>query len=63
MYMMRLKTTDDKNILVNLKDIRFIKECENQQATIEFLNGSWVTIECQNFDVLEQKVLDVANYK
>lgn len=60
MYMVKLKTMDDRNILVNPKEIRLVKECENQQATIEFLSGSWEKVKCFDFDDLEQKFLDAS---
>lgn len=59
MYMIKLKTTDEKNILINPKDVRWVKE-EQSSARIEFMSGEQVVVKCDDFDDLEQKILDAS---
>ena len=59
MYFVRCQTTEEKSMLINPKDIRWVKE-EQLSARIEFMSGEQVVIKCEDFDDLEQKILDAS---
>jgi len=59
MYFVRCKTTEEKSMLINPKDIRWVKE-EQLSARIEFMSGEQVVVKCEDFDDLEQKILDAS---
>ena len=59
MYLVKCKAEDDKSVLINPKDIRWVKE-EQLSARIEFMSGEQVVVKCEDFDDLEQKILDAS---
>lgn len=59
MYFIKCKAEDGKFVLINPKDIRWVKQNE-KDARIEFMNGEQVVIKCEDFDDLEQKILDAS---
>lgn len=59
MYLVKCKAEDGKFVLINPKDIRWIKQNE-KDARIEFMNGEQVVVLCDDFDDLEQKILDAS---
>ena len=59
MYFVRCQTTEEKSMLINPKDIRWVKE-EQLSARIEFMSGEQVVIKCEDFDDLEQNILDAS---
>lgn len=59
MYLVKCKAEDGKFVLINPKDIRWIKQNE-KDARIEFMNGEQVVVLCDDFDELEQKFLDAS---
>ena len=59
MYLVKCKAEDEKSVLINPKDIRWIKQNE-KDARIEFMNGEQITVLCDDFDDLEQKILDAS---
>ena len=60
MYMVRCVATDGKSVLINPKELRWVAEESDGKARIEFLNGEQCTINCEDFDDLEQKILDAS---
>ena len=59
MFMVKCVAEDDKRVLINPKDVRWIKE-NKDNARIEFMNGEQVVVKCKDFDDLEQKFLDAS---
>jgi len=59
MYFVKCKAEDGKFVLINPKDIRWVKQNE-KDARIEFMNGEQVVVLCDDFDDLEQKILDAS---
>lgn len=59
MYLVKCKAEDGKFVLINPKDIRWVKQNE-KDARIEFMNGEQVVVLCDDFDDLEQKILDAS---
>ena len=59
MYMVKCVAEDGKSVLINPKDVRWIKENE-KDARIEFMNGEQVLVKCDDFEDLEQKFLDAS---
>lgn len=59
MYLVKCKAEDGKFVLINPKDIRWVKQNETD-ARIEFMNGEQVVVLCDDFDDLEQKFLDAS---
>lgn len=59
MYLVKCIAEDGTFVLINPKDIRWIKQNE-KDARIEFMNGEQVTVLCDDFDDLEQKILDAS---
>jgi len=59
MFMVRCVAEDGKSVLINPKDIRWVKE-EQSSARIEFMSGEQVVVKCEDFDDLEQKILDAS---
>ena len=59
MYLVKCKAEDGKFVLINPKDIRWVKQNE-KDARIEFMNGEQVVVLCDDFDELEQKFLDAS---
>lgn len=63
MFMVRCVAEDGKSVLINPKDIRWVKENEDS-ARIEFMSGEQVVVKfddrCEDFDDLEQKILDAS---
>ena len=59
MYMVKCIADDGKSVLINPKDVRWIKENE-KDARIEFMNGEQVLVQCSDFEDLEQKFLDAS---
>ena len=57
--MVKCIAEDGKKVLINPKDIRWVKENEDS-ARIEFMNGEQVLVTCTDFDELEQKILDAS---
>ena len=58
--MVRCVATDGKSVLINPKELRWVAEESDGKARIEFLNGEQCTINCEDFDDLEQKILDAS---
>lgn len=59
MYMVNCIAEDGKRVLINPKDVRWVKENEDS-ARIEFMSGEQVVVKCDDFDDLEQKILDAS---
>lgn len=59
MYMVKCIAEDGKRVLINPKDVRWVKENEDS-ARIEFMSGEQVVVKCNDFDDLEQKILDAS---
>ena len=59
MYMIKCIADDGKKVLIAPQDIRWIKENEDT-ATIEFFNGEQCTVKCDDFEDMEQKILDAS---
>lgn len=59
MFMVKCIADDGKSVLINPKDVRWIKENEDS-ARIEFMNGEQVLVQCNDFEDLEQKFLDAS---
>ena len=57
--MVKCIADDGKSVLINPKDVRWIKENEDS-ARIEFMSGEQVVVKCEDFDDLEQKFLDAS---
>ena len=57
--MVKCVAEDGKSVLINPKDVRWIKENE-KDARIEFMNGEQVLVKCDDFEDLEQKFLDAS---
>ena len=59
MFMVKCIAEDGKFVLINPKDIRWVKQNE-KDARIEFMSGEQVVVKCEDFDDLEQKILDAS---
>lgn len=59
MYLVKCVAEDGKSVLINPKDVRWIKE-NKDDARIEFMSGEQVLVKCDDFDELEQKFLDAS---
>ena len=57
--MVKCIAEDGKRVLINPKDVRWVKENEDS-ARIEFMSGEQVIVKCDDFDDLEQKILDAS---
>ncbi len=57
--MVKCIAEDGKRVLINPKDVRWVKENEDS-ARIEFMSGERVVVKCDDFDDLEQKILDAS---
>ena len=57
--MVKCIAEDGKRVLINPKDVRWVKENEDS-ARIEFMSGEQVVVKCNDFDDLEQKILDAS---
>ncbi len=57
--MVKCIAEDGKRVLINPKDVRWVKENEDS-ARIEFMSGEQVVVKCDDFDDLEQKILDAS---